>query len=98
MPAARAAQNRGLIVLEPSKTGVVDLPYPTLPGDDWMIVRTTAVAINPTDWKHAVGEGDMDASNLLLGFDYAGIVEEVGPSPLRPVKKGDRVAGMAHGT
>lgn len=29
--------------------------------------------------------------------DYAGVVEEVGPGVTKPLKKGDRVCGMAHG-
>lgn len=29
--------------------------------------------------------------------DYAGVVEEVGPGVTKPLKKGDRVCGFAHG-
>lgn len=29
--------------------------------------------------------------------DYAGVVEEVGPGVTKPLKKGDRICGFAHG-
>lgn len=29
--------------------------------------------------------------------DYAGVIEEVGPGVTKPLKKGDRVCGMANG-
>ncbi|KAL3958295.1 hypothetical protein ACCO45_006457 [Purpureocillium lilacinum] len=59
-----------------------------------MRIRTIAVAVNPCDWKQVDGLG---TPGVLLGCDYAGVVEEVGPGVRRPFQKGDRVCGFAHG-
>ena len=62
--------------------------------DDYILVRTVAVALNPTDWKHV----DFIASpGALSGCDYAGVVEEVGSNVKKRFDKGDRVCGMCHG-
>jgi NADPH:quinone reductase-like Zn-dependent oxidoreductase len=92
------AHNQAVVVLEPHKAGIRDVPYPTLPAEDYMIVRTTAVAINPTDWKHIEFENEWSSEGCQVGFDYAGVVEHVGSEVVKPFKKGDRVAGCAHGT
>ena len=60
----------------------------------YILVRTAAVALNPTDWKHV----DFRATaGALSGCDYAGVVEAVGPDVTRPFAPGDRVCGMCHG-
>ncbi|KAH6665175.1 hypothetical protein B0J14DRAFT_569284 [Halenospora varia] len=57
-------------------------------------VKTVAVAINPTDWKHI----DMVvAPGCLVGCDYAGIVEEFGPGVTKNLEISDKIAGFAHG-
>jgi NADPH:quinone reductase-like Zn-dependent oxidoreductase len=67
-------------------------PIPALP-KDCLLVKTIAVGLNPhelldIDLPWAVSDpGD------LLGWDYAGIVEEVGSEVTRNFKKGDRVCG-----
>ncbi|EHK24949.1 uncharacterized protein TRIVIDRAFT_61701 [Trichoderma virens Gv29-8] len=74
---------------------VTDRPIPKL-RDDYILVKTVAVGLNPTDWKHVdflVKEG-----GPLIGCDYAGIVEAVGPAVTKSFKKGDRVCGVAHGS
>jgi NADPH:quinone reductase-like Zn-dependent oxidoreductase len=69
-------------------------PVPKL-RDDYILVKTAAVAINPTDWKHvAFGMG---AQGGLVGCDFAGTVEEVGSAVTKSLSKGDRIAGVAHG-
>jgi NADPH:quinone reductase-like Zn-dependent oxidoreductase len=70
-----------------------DVPLPRL-RDDYILVKTKAVALNPTDWKAVEGRPDPGA---ISGCDYAGVVEEVGKNVTTPFKKGDRVAGMVHG-
>jgi NADPH:quinone reductase-like Zn-dependent oxidoreductase len=92
------SKNQAVVVLKPHEAGVVDVPYPELVADDHMIVRTTALAINPTDWKHVGFEGEWSSEGLGCGFDYAGIVEHVGPAVTKGFKKGDRVAGCAQGS
>lgn len=62
--------------------------------DDYILIKTAAVALNPTDWKHV---DFMATSGALMGCDYAGIVEEIGSKVKKPFKKGDRVFGMCHG-
>lgn len=67
-------------------------PIPKVP-DDYILVRTVTVALNPTDWTTLDAPGD---AGTIVGCDYAGIVEEVG-AKVQKFKKGDRVAGWAHG-
>ncbi|PYI07707.1 oxidoreductase [Aspergillus sclerotiicarbonarius CBS 121057] len=84
---AIVVSGRGQVVL------ANDVPIPVLP-DDYILVKTEAVALNPTDWKHI----DLEPCNgTVVGCDYAGIVEAVGPRVKKPWKKGDRVAGFVHG-
>ena len=52
---------------------VKDCPLPRL-RDDYILIKTVAVAINPTDWKHI---DLMATENALVGCDYSGIVKEV---------------------
>jgi NADPH:quinone reductase-like Zn-dependent oxidoreductase len=71
-----------------------DRPLPKL-RDDYILVKTEAVALNPTDWKHvAWGIG---AEGGLVGCDFAGTVVEVGKAVTKKWSKGDRLAGVAHG-
>lgn len=63
--------------------------------DDDLMVRTVAIALNPTDWK-SVSYGRA-ADSCILGCDYAGIVEEVGPRLGNQWRPGDRVFGCGHG-
>jgi len=71
-----------------------DRPLPKL-RDDYLLVKTVAVALNPTDWKHIAG--GIAADGGLSGCDFSGVVEEVGPAVTKPWKKGDRICGVAHG-
>ena len=74
-------------------------PY-TRPGDDQIVVRNHAVAINPLDWIIQV-EGNLTYRWLnyptVLGSDVAGEVVEVGKAVTR-FRAGDRVLGHAVGT
>ncbi|KIX05387.1 uncharacterized protein Z518_06259 [Rhinocladiella mackenziei CBS 650.93] len=71
-----------------------DRPLPKL-RDDYVLVKTVAVALNPADWKHvAFGFAAPDG---LLGCDFSGIVEQVGPAVTKAWSKGDRICGVAHG-
>lgn len=74
-------------------------PY-TQPGDDQIVIRNHAVAINPLDWIIQV-EGNLTYRWLnyptVLGSDVAGEVVEVGEAVTR-FRVGDRVLGHAGGT
>ncbi|KAI9929538.1 hypothetical protein AWENTII_009279 [Aspergillus wentii] len=72
---------------------VADRPRPAL-RDDYILVKNVSVALNPTDWKHIEF---LAPPGVLIGCDYAGIVEEVGKDVKKPFKKGDRICGFAHG-
>lgn len=82
-----------------TKPGVAEVKTVALPKlrDDYVLVRTTAVAINPTDWKHVA----MDAQGNVgarVGCDYAGVVEQVGSKVTKRFARGDRICGFAHGS
>jgi NADPH:quinone reductase-like Zn-dependent oxidoreductase len=53
------------------------------------------VALNPTDWRHI---DFVPCDGTIVGCDYAGVVEAVGPQVKKAFKKGDRVAGFVHGS
>ena len=61
-----------------------------------VLVRVTAAGINPVDWKTRQRGGYREAVGdppLILGWDVAGVVEEVDPDVTR-FAPGDRVFGM----
>lgn len=85
---------KSIIVQAPKHAELVtNHPIPALRGD-YLLIRTVAVAVNPTDWKHV---DFLAPAGVLIGCDFAGIVEAVGPRVKKPWRKGDRVCGMAHG-
>ncbi|KAI1613293.1 zinc-binding oxidoreductase alcohol dehydrogenase [Exophiala viscosa] len=69
-------------------------PVPKL-RDDYLLVKVKAVALNPTDWKHAAF--GLARENGLLGCDFSGTVEEVGSKVTKSWSKGDAIMGVAHG-
>jgi NADPH:quinone reductase-like Zn-dependent oxidoreductase len=72
---------------------VEDRPEPKL-RKDYVLLQTKAVALNPTDWKHV---DYLNTPGNLFGCDYAGVVLEPGPDLVKPLKKGDKICGFAHG-
>lgn len=85
---------KAVIVVEPKKDGLVtDRPIPSL-RDDYILVKNVSVGLNPTDWKHVAF---LSPPGVLVGCDYAGVVEAVGKDVKKPFKKGDRVCGFVHG-
>lgn len=70
-------------------------PMPELP-PDCVLIKTKAVALNPTDWKHI---DFISIRGATVGCDYAGIIEEIGAEvdPAHGLQIGDRVAGFNHG-
>ncbi|MEA3503149.1 MAG: NADP-dependent oxidoreductase [Actinomycetota bacterium] len=67
------------------------------PGPTEVLIRVDAIGVNPIDWKTRGGGGmyaNFDPSSpMVLGWDIAGIVEEIGAGVTR-FRKGDRVFGM----
>lgn len=88
-----AGENFGLVRQGTGRSVLQRIPIPQL-RDDYILVRTVAVALNPTDWTTLDAPGD---DGTIVGCDYAGIVEQVGPAVTKIFKKGDRVAGFGHG-
>ncbi|KAB8227954.1 hypothetical protein ETB97_006742 [Aspergillus alliaceus] len=74
-------------------TLVTDRPLPKL-RDDYILVKTVSVGLNPTDWKHIAF---LAPPGVLVGCDYSGIVEAVGKDVSKKFSKGDRVCGCVHG-
>jgi NADPH:quinone reductase-like Zn-dependent oxidoreductase len=77
---------------------VRELPEPSLEPHT-VLVRTTFAGVNPVDWKIREGQSGKRQFPLVLGQDFAGVVESVGAGVSR-VKAGDRVFGCAreHGS
>lgn len=68
-------------------------PIPT-PKAGELLVKSSAVAINPVDWKIQQGGYIITQYPNVLGSDVAGTVEAIG-SDVKHFKKGDRVTGFA---
>ncbi|CCK72012.1 zinc-binding alcohol dehydrogenase family protein KNAG_0I02260 [Huiozyma naganishii CBS 8797] len=71
------------------------VPVPTVP-KGYLLVRTRAVAANPTDWKHIAWKVGPQGS--ILGVDVAGEVVQLGDGvDTAQFSKGDCVYGFVHG-
>ncbi len=76
-----------------------DLPEPVA-GRGEIVVRVVAAALNPLDWKLRAGHFKVITAGRLprgVGYDYAGVVEEVGEGVSR-LKAGDAVVGIVDPT
>lgn len=86
---------QALVTVEGKKAEVKEVPLPVLEDDD-ILIKTLAVTLNPTDWKHIAL---MSPPGVIVGCDFCGIVEQLGPNVKnKNLKKGDRVAGFVHGS
>ncbi|KAL7954595.1 putative zinc-binding oxidoreductase ToxD [Trichoderma compactum] len=90
---ADSIQNYGLVRKSAGHAVLQPIPLPRLP-DDYVLIRAVTVAINPTEWTTLEAAGD---NGTLVGCDWVGIVEEIGPAVAKELRIGDRVAGCAHG-
>jgi NADPH:quinone reductase-like Zn-dependent oxidoreductase len=87
---------KAVIYKDPQESELVsDRPIPKL-RDGYILVKTEAIALNPTDWKGIRNKSGIDGSGI--GVDFAGVVEEVGPKVTKSFQKGDRVAGFVNGS
>jgi NADPH:quinone reductase-like Zn-dependent oxidoreductase len=70
---------------------------PARPGDGELLISVRAAAANPYDWKVRNGEMKFMSGRKFprgLGYDFAGVVEAVGPGVTR-LGVGDDVLGVA---
>jgi len=63
------------------------------PGPTEVLVRVAAAGVNPVDWKVRAGGGFLGEPPFTVGWDVAGVVEEVGFG-VTWLAPGDRVFGM----
>lgn len=82
----------------PADLRLTDLPTPT-PGPDEVLLRTTAVSLNPVDVKTSYGKGIYgllkDESPLIPGWDVVGEVTALGAN-VSAFQPGDIVFGMVN--
>ncbi|KAL1629255.1 hypothetical protein SLS56_005479 [Neofusicoccum ribis] len=82
---------KAIKIQSPGHAAEVEVPTPRLrPGH--ALVKTIAVALNPSDWKHI---HFIPSEGCTGGVDYAGIVED--PNGIPGLAVGDRIAGFVHG-
>lgn len=76
----------------PDVLELVDVPRPEA-GPTEVLVRVTAAGVNPVDWKVRARGGFLGEPPFTVGWDVAGVVEELGRGVTR-FAPGDRVFGM----
>jgi NADPH:quinone reductase-like Zn-dependent oxidoreductase len=76
----------------PEVLRVTEAPRPE-PGPTEVLVRVHAAGINPVDWKVRAGGGFLGEPPFTVGWDVAGVVEQVGFGATG-VREGDEVLGM----
>jgi NADPH:quinone reductase-like Zn-dependent oxidoreductase len=90
IPAMRAVRQHELG--GPEVLLVEEVPKPE-PMPTEVLVRVAAAGVNPVDWKVRAGGGFLGEPPFTVGWDVAGVVEEVGYGVTWLVR-GDRVFGM----
>ncbi len=78
-----------LDINDPESLIDVEVPKPEATGRD-LLVRVKAVSVNPVDTKMRAPKKKMEVEPKILGYDAAGIVEEIGEN-VRLFNKGDEV-------
>ncbi|KAG8781432.1 hypothetical protein FRC12_021907 [Ceratobasidium sp. 428] len=82
-------QKASLLLSKQGKLEVGTRPIPTPQGKQ-ALVKVTAAAINPVDWKIVDYGIFIDEFPAVLGTDGAGIIESVGPE-VTEFRKGDKI-------
>lgn len=90
---------KAIIINGRGNASILDTKIPEL-REGHILVKTTAVAVNPSDWKHVDFMWVGNPTGTRPGLDYAGTVIDVAPDlelkdRLRP---GDRVFGICNGS
>ena len=89
--------NCGIVKTAVGEARLQPIPTPQL-RDDYILVKTIAAAISPTDWQTVDEQSSPTTKGpTLLGCDFVGIVVEIGKDVKKECKKGDRIEGMIHG-
>ncbi|KAF2185496.1 GroES-like protein [Zopfia rhizophila CBS 207.26] len=86
-------KRRAIVQGEAGSKTIRNVPIPSISPSE-ILVKTIAVAINPTDHKMPDSFPSLGA---IVGCDYSGIVVKVG-SETSGLRVGDRVAGAVHGS
>jgi NADPH:quinone reductase-like Zn-dependent oxidoreductase len=76
----------------PAVLELAEVPRPA-PAPTEVLVRVKAAGVNPVDWKTRAHGGFLGQPPFTVGWDVAGVVEEVGAGVTR-FALGDRVFGM----
>jgi NADPH:quinone reductase-like Zn-dependent oxidoreductase len=76
----------------PEVLELVEVPRPE-PAPTEVLVRVAAAGVNPVDWKVRARGGFLGEPPFTVGWDVAGVVEELGRGVTR-FAPGDRVFGM----
>jgi NADPH:quinone reductase-like Zn-dependent oxidoreductase len=76
----------------PEVLELVEAPRPD-PAPTEVLVRVAAAGVNPVDWKTRTRGGFLGEPPFTVGWDVAGVVEELGRGVTR-FEPGDRVFGM----
>jgi NADPH:quinone reductase-like Zn-dependent oxidoreductase len=76
----------------PEVLHLVEVPKPE-PAATEVLVRVAAAGVNPVDWKTRAAGGYLGEPPFTVGWDVAGVVQEVGFGVTR-FAVGDRVFGM----
>jgi len=78
--------------------GLALVPAPTLPAEDWVLIKTVYCGICGSDLKELTLDGAPDnplqtflAFPQIMGHEVVGVIDQVGPRVTR-LKPGDRVA------
>ncbi|TFK91794.1 GroES-like protein [Polyporus arcularius HHB13444] len=86
---------KAVVYDENLQVSVREHPVPNISDDD-VLVKTVAISLNPTDYKHI--DGKFGKAGSILGCDYSGVVVKVGKNVHSSPKVGDHVAGFVHGS
>ena len=88
---------RALVLDAERKTAYVKTIPKPVPQQNEILVRVHSVALNPVDALYMYNP--LGASGRVIGSDFAGVVESLGPSvsTTSSIKPGDRVAGFLQG-
>ncbi|KAF9465715.1 dehydrogenase [Collybia nuda] len=91
----RPTQMKAVVTADGGKIALkANVPVPT-PGHGQILVKVIAAAQNPPEWMNLANPNPND---IVLGHDFAGVIEEVGPGVPQDLRKvGDRVAGFLNG-